>query len=87
VGGLFVLLLYISTFSFSEIKEFYFLSLLIFFSWFFYFFRTASNPLSFIFFVDKRFLFFVILILFMIFLRLYFLSFFIPRGTCSKRNF
>lgn len=87
VGGLFILLLYVSTFSFSEIKEMYILSLLILFSCFFYFFRFFSRPLVFIFFVEKSFISFLIIILFLIFLRLYFLSFFLPRGICSKSNF
>jgi len=87
VGGLFILLLYISTFSFSEIKEFYTLSLFIFVSCLFYFFRLNSNPLLFIFFVDRIFFSYLIIILFIIFLGLYFLSFFLPRGVCSKRNF
>lgn len=87
VGGLFILLLYISTFSFSEIKERYILSIIIFFSFFFYFFRSLSGPLVFTFFVEEKFFFFLTLILFLLFLRLYFLSFFLPRGICSKSNF
>lgn len=87
VGGLFILLLYISTFSFSEIKEIYFISFFMFLSFIFYFFRTNSYPLIFTFFVNNRYLYFVILILFLIFLGLYILSFFLPRGICSKSNF
>lgn len=87
VGGLFILLLYISTFSFSETKEIYLLSSLVFLAFPLYFFRIYSCPLIFVFFVDEKLFFFVILTLFLIFLGLYFLSFFLPRGTCSKSNF
>ena len=87
VGGLFILLLYISTFSFVEMKQSYVISSIIFSGSFLFFFRSFSHPLLFVFFVNSQFIIFVILILFTVFLGLFFLSFFIPRGICSKRNF